>query len=273
MVSRSRIPPPSCTGISSPMTLTTSRITDSFFGLPANAPFRSTMCSRPAPSSSQCCAIAAGSSENTVAECISPCFRRTQCPSLISIAGMMCMAAVGSRPGERREVTEVTSGASVPGDEVGKQLETGAVTLLWMELHGKDISACNRASKRRWIIDAGGRQRTVIRHRVVAMCEIEAGCVSNALPKRVRPRLANAVPAHVRDLEPGAARIDHRSVRETFHAAMQQAEAGSGPFLALVEKHLQSQADAEKWAVANDFLHDVAQAALVEAAHAIGHRT
>ena len=47
-------------------------------GFPANAPLRSTMCRRCAPSSSQCCAIAAGSSENTVADCISPCFRRTQ---------------------------------------------------------------------------------------------------------------------------------------------------------------------------------------------------
>src|SRR5437870_4003905 len=65
-------------GISSPITLTTSRIASSFLGFPANAPLRSTMCRRCAPSSSQCCAIAAGSSENTVADCISPCLRRTQ---------------------------------------------------------------------------------------------------------------------------------------------------------------------------------------------------
>jgi hypothetical protein len=86
------MPPPSCTGISSPTTAVISRIASSFFGTPATAPLRSTRCSRLAPCSSQCWAIAAGSSENTVAVCISPCFRRTQLPSLMSIAGMICMA-------------------------------------------------------------------------------------------------------------------------------------------------------------------------------------
>jgi hypothetical protein len=41
-------------GISSPITLTISRIASSFFGTPATAPFKSTMCRRSAPSSSQC---------------------------------------------------------------------------------------------------------------------------------------------------------------------------------------------------------------------------
>src|SRR5204862_1891276 len=38
--------------------------------------------------------------------------------------------------------------APVPGDEVREQLKAGAVALFGMELHGKDISAGNRASKR-----------------------------------------------------------------------------------------------------------------------------
>src|SRR5208283_476515 len=134
----------------------------SFFGLPANAPFKSTRCKRCAPSSSQCCAIAAGSSENTVADCISPCLRRTQWPSLMSIAGMICMAAEGDGMslGWRRSTdgtwlraaahrrAQPGSDAPVPGDEVREQLETGAVALLGVELHGEDISASDRASKR-----------------------------------------------------------------------------------------------------------------------------
>ena len=146
------------------------------------------------------------------------------------------------------------------------------MTLLGMELHGKDISACNRASKRRWIVDAAGSQRAVVRHRVVAVCEVEAGCVGDTLPQRMRPPLTNRAPAHVRNLEPGAVRVDHRRVGKAFDAAMQQAKAGSGPFLALVEEHLQAKADAEKRPVANNLEHDVPQAALVQAAHAIGHR-
>ena len=50
----------------------------SFFGLPAKAPLRSTRCSRRAPCAIQCCAMAAGSSEKTVASSMAPCLRRTQ---------------------------------------------------------------------------------------------------------------------------------------------------------------------------------------------------
>src|SRR6185436_9310708 len=67
-------------------------IAPSFLGRPAAAPFRSIRCRRRAPCASQCLAVAVGSSENTVASFIAPCFRRTHFPSFKSMAGMISMA-------------------------------------------------------------------------------------------------------------------------------------------------------------------------------------
>src|SRR5450631_1491324 len=228
MVSRSRMPPPSWMGISSPMTLTISRIAISFFGLPAKAPFKSTRCSRSAPRSSQWRAIAAGSSEKTVAECISPCFRRTQLPSLISIAGMICMSAgvrlLQTPPWQRGRIE---SGAAVPGDEVGEQLETGGVALLGMELHSKDISACNRASKRRRVADRCGGHLPVIRLRVVAVRKIESCMVRDATPQGVAFSLGHGAPAHVRNLQPATGGVSHELVAESNDISPQHTKTGS----------------------------------------------
>src|SRR5690606_21242718 len=105
---------------------------------------------------SQCCAMAAGSSEKTVTACMSPCLRRTQCPSLMSIAGMISMAAGSWKGGGAENARIAASGARVPGDEVGEQLEAGAVALLGVELGREDISPRHRASKRRGVV--GGRR-------------------------------------------------------------------------------------------------------------------
>ena len=94
------------------------------------------------------------------------------------------MAAGGRR---LRDATadsrEIDSGAAVPGDEVGKQLKTGAVAFLGMELHGKDISACNRASKRRRIVDAA--RRSSPRHRAPdsSCARSRSGGVGDAAPQ------------------------------------------------------------------------------------------
>src|SRR5438552_14751189 len=121
----------------------------------------------------------------------------------MSIAGMICMARVLRReaaPASLRQAKRncVGSGASVPGYEVGEELKPGAVTFLRMELHDEDISLRYCASKRRWIrcgpradLGVGGR-------RIIAVCEIEARCVGNLLPERMRPCLADRAPPHVR---------------------------------------------------------------------------
>ena len=98
------MPPPIWIGVFSPTALIISRITFSFFGLPATAPFRSTMCRRRAPSADQCLAIATGSSENTVAESMRPCCKRTQWPSFRSIAGMISTGCCEPQFGELHQV-------------------------------------------------------------------------------------------------------------------------------------------------------------------------
>src|SRR5262245_42627804 len=104
----------------------------SFFGRPAAAPFRSTTCSRRAPSLSHCSAMAAGSSEKTVTLSIAPCLKRTHLPSLRSIAGMINMDS-------RRRF---------PFQEVRKQLQSRGLAFLGVELHGKHVVARHRAGER-----------------------------------------------------------------------------------------------------------------------------
>src|SRR5688572_31414 len=157
------MPPPSWIGVCSPTAAIISRITLSFFGRPAMAPFRSTTCRRRAPCADQCLAIATGSSENTVALFMSPCFRRTQRPSFRLIAGMM-------------------STSRSPAHEVGEKLQAGGLAFFRMELDGKNIIPCHRAGKG-LAVDRGTRgERRLARRRVVAVHEVEAAAVGNLLP-------------------------------------------------------------------------------------------
>ena len=67
MVSRSRMPPPSCTGMSSPTDADDLADRDLVRGLAGDGAVQVDEVQPRAPCSSQCCAIAAGSSEKTVA--------------------------------------------------------------------------------------------------------------------------------------------------------------------------------------------------------------
>src|SRR5512146_3451778 len=264
------MPPPNCTGISSPITLTTSRIASSFRGRPATAPFRSTRCRRSAPSSSQWRAIAAGSSENTVADCMSPCLRRTQCPSLISIAGMICMAAgiaLAARRGKRRG--RLALRGTVPGDEIREQAQSRALALFRVELDGEDISPRYGASKRRRVRGGACRQRRVFGHRIVAMREVEALAVGDARPQRMFARARDGTPSHVRNLEPLASGEAQVFFMKASHSAGDDAEAARRPFLALVEEHLQAEAHPEERSIAQAFEHDPAQARGIDARHRV----
>ena len=68
----------------------------------------------------QCLAIATGSSENTVAVLMSPCFRRTQRPSFRSIAGMMSTTVLYSQSGRQRTKLERSCR---PADWLGVELD------------------------------------------------------------------------------------------------------------------------------------------------------
>src|SRR5438105_13055593 len=157
------MPPPSWIAALSPTAAIMSRITFSFFGRPAIAPLRSTMCRRLAPCAAQCFAMATGSSENTVAVLMSPCFRRTQRPSFRSIAGMMS-----------------TSGT--PVHEVGQELQAGGLAFFRVELDGKNVIPGNRAGKGLPVDGAAGGQRRVAGRGIVAVHEVEAAAVGDARP-------------------------------------------------------------------------------------------
>src|SRR5437773_3975248 len=150
----------------------------------------------------------------------------------------------------RAGARKLGSDAPVPGDEVREQLKTGAVALFRVELHGKDISAGNRASKRRRVSDGRRRHFGVIRRGVVAVREVEARAVVDASPQRMIHCAPNRTPAHVGDLEPATAAIDHRRFAKAQYVAAEHAQARSGSFLAVFEQHLEAEANAEEGTIA-----------------------
>src|SRR3954464_8065406 len=183
------MPPPSWIATLSPTAAIMSRITFSFLGRPAIAPFKSTMCRRFAPCAAQCFAIATGSSENTVAVLMSPCLRRTQRPSFKSIAGMM---STGRGAVAREDRSKRDSGT--PPHEVGEKLQAGGLAFFGVELDGKNIIPGNRAGKGASVDGAPRGERRVARRRIVAVDEVEPAAVGDIRPQRVRPRLRDLVP-------------------------------------------------------------------------------
>src|SRR5215471_7239431 len=282
MVSKSRMPPPSWTGTASPTACTMALMAVSFLGRPANAPLRSIKCSRRAPSFIQCCAMAPGSSENTVTFSIAPCCRRTQCPSLRSIAGISSIAA-GAKPGvcagerklmrrgavrERQALPSYNrpcagkksiSGSvtgerlldgvlrsgrnAVPNDEIGQQLQPEFLTLLRMELHCEQIISRHRAREGRRVRGIGSDRRAVTRDRVVAVHEIEATGLRDPAPQGMLHSLLHFVPPHVRDLEFPAAGPDQPGGWKAHDPARQQPQARHIALLARIEQHLKADAD------------------------------
>src|SRR2546427_6107506 len=145
----------------------------------------------------------------------------------------------------RAGARKLGSDAPVPGDEVREQLKTGAVALFGVELHGEDISAGNRASKRRRVGDGRGCHTGVVRCRVVAVREVEPRAVIDAVPQRVLLLATDRAPAHMRNLQPAAA-IEHRRFAKAHDTACENTQAGSGSFLAVFEQHLQAEADPQE---------------------------
>src|SRR3954468_214853 len=257
------MPPPSWIATLSPTAAIMSRITFSFFGRPAIAPFKSTMCRRFAPCAAQCLAIATGSSENTVAVLMSPCLRRTQRPSFKSIAGMMSTGPGTAARADRSERDRSERKSGTPPHEIGEKLQAGGLAFFGAELDGKNIIPGHRAGKGPPIHRGGGGKGRIARRWIVAMHEVEPARVRDAGPQRMRPRLRHLVPAHVRHLEPGQP--------EAGDLAAEQPEAGGVALLAMLEQHLQPNTDAEKGPRARRLDHRFARAACGELSHAVGH--
>src|SRR5262245_19373124 len=220
MVSRSRIPPPSWIGSLPPTASVIALIAGSFLGRPAAAPLRSTMCSRRAPSFSHCAAIAAGSSENTVALCMAPCLRRTHLPSLRSMAGMISM-------GLRGTLLERPRRGRLPCQKIGVQPQARLAAALRVELHSKQVAARRCAGKRQPVHAFARRQLACAGLRVVAVHEIEARALRDTVPQGVPRRLAHLVPAHVRNLELCPLRVHHPRRGEPPHPPRQHSQPRS----------------------------------------------
>src|SRR5437660_3744690 len=256
------MPPPTWTGTCSPTAATISRITFSFFGRPAIAPLRSTVCRRRAPWVAQCLAISTGLSENTVAVSILPCCRRTQRPSFTSIAGMISTAT--DQGAGRGSGPSVRGKSGAPADEVGEKLQAGGLALFRVKLDGEDVIPGYGAGKGHTIHATCRAERPIGRRGIVAVHEVEPAAVADAGPQRVCAFLQHLVPAHVRDLE--------RRRREARHAAGEHAERRRIAFLAMLEEHLQAEADAEIGLRGERLEHRIASAARRQVAHALGTR-
>src|SRR6266852_1477683 len=262
------MPPPSCTGGESPSACRIARMTLSFFGLPAAAPFRSTRCSRRAPSAFQCLATTAGSSEYTVASLIFPCFRRTQRPSLMSIAGMISIEL--EKNAEPRDGRWEDSG--IPVEEVGEQPQARNIAFFRVELYRKNIIPCHRAGKGEAVVGGTPYQRGLPRLRKVAVDEIEPAAVLDARPQGVRCGLFHAVPADVRNLELVSFSVDHGLGGKTTHSPREERESGHTAFVTAFEEHLKADADSQKRPAAGGVEDRRTQSTRVHLAHAIGHR-
>src|SRR5690606_40528366 len=112
-------------------------------GLPPTAPSRSTRWSLRAPSSTHCTAIDTGSSEKTVSSSITPWRKRTQRPSLMSIAGISSI--VSGVVGECRRQAGCALGA--PADEVLVELQSVARALLGVELGRENVIPRHRTGQ------------------------------------------------------------------------------------------------------------------------------
>src|SRR5689334_9625108 len=224
------MPPPSCTGISSPTSARIALTALSLTGLPANAPLRSTRCSRRAPASTQRRAMPAGSSLKTVASFMSPWRRRTQWPSLRSIAGISSMAeANGGGRSEGRakpKSARCPEGASgVPVQEVAVQREAVGGAFLGMELGRENIIASERRGKASAVVGFAGAAPRIGRPRAVAVHEVEPGAIGDARPERMRAHLDDLVPAHLRHLVAAAVLLEPALEAEAHDLAGDQTEA------------------------------------------------
>jgi hypothetical protein len=82
--------------------------------------------------------------------------------------------------------------------------------------------------------------------------------------------LPHLVPPHVRDLEVRGARLGR--VGESDDGAVEDRETRRRALGALLEEHLLADAQTQERFSARGLLDRIAQAAFVEAAHAVGHR-
>src|SRR3569832_1543128 len=138
--------------------------------------------------------MAAGSSPNVVALAMSPCCKRTQCPSLRSMAGIRSMV------GQARGTGATPTRAGIPVQEVSIEGEALVRAFLGMELGGENIIAGDGGGKARAVLGFPDAVALIRRPRVVTVHEVEEAAIRHARPEGMRLRLDHAVPTHLRHL-------------------------------------------------------------------------
>src|SRR5215203_55012 len=228
MVAMSRMPPPSCT--QRPTVSRMRSTADTFIGLPAKAPSRSTTCRCLKPCVSKMCACAAGSRLNTVARAMSPSSRRTARPSFRSMAGNRITlgysnlstsfwgASAAREPGN--QTLALASGfrarpygssrngkrkaSRLPFQEIGDQRKPKFLALFRMELRAGHAIARDDGGDRPAIVDLRDQVRAVHRPKLIGVHEIGVQPVRpqrDAVEQLVRGGGGERVPAHVRDFQ------------------------------------------------------------------------
>src|SRR5918992_2375689 len=121
-----------------------------------------------APSLSQWRAASIGCSKYTVSLSISPWTRRTQRPSLMSIAGMISIFLI----------------RCYKAPKIGENAQPDFLALLRMELAGKKMLGRDTRDKRGAVIGDGGYYRRILRHNIKRMDEVNVVAAGKSLEER-----------------------------------------------------------------------------------------
>src|SRR6516165_4066835 len=233
----SRRPPPSCTGKGTLSMIRSTAIT--LTGRPAKAASRSTTWRYSNPSATKLWACEAASRLNTVARAMSPCSRRTQTPSLRSMAGNRINGVA-----LQTVVRRAAPSSRFPVEEIGDQGKPKFLALFRVELGACIVLPGDEGGDRSAVIGIGDEIGAVGDREMIAVHEIgmqTPRTERDAGEQGMRLALVERVPAHMRDLQVGIARLD------ATHFAGDPAEAfGHLVFAAALGQELHADADAEE---------------------------
>lgn len=146
-----------------------------------------------------------------------------------------------------------------------------------VELHSKNIIARDTTGKAFRINAVSGDQVLFHRIDIVAVHIVETCPIFDVIPHgmkltAIRLLPVNLVPPHVRNLELVAFLVMH-IVRESPHLALENAQAGSIAFFAVLEQQLHAYADAEKRLFGSGGDDGVTQTTALQLTHAVWHGT
>ena len=271
MVSRSRMPPPSCTGISSP-TAVEDRLDR---GLVLTACRRKRRSGRPG-------AGAARPASSQLARHRGRVFAEDG--GLVHVALFQANAVTVFQIDGRNQQHGRRGMAVARRDPSGGRRQGFQCRKLrysarpWSALFSgwnwvaKILSRATRAGKARAVVGFARAVARVGRPRVIAVHEVEVAAVGHARPERVRLRLA--APGSSPSAAPcsGCRRAAAgRRARSCTTSPAIRPRPSVGPFVAAIEQHLHADADAEQRLAGGRLQHRFLQAGIAQLAHAVGH--